>query len=1038
MRRRTALLFVLMSFFSLSLVAQYDPVLFGGLKWRLLGPFRAGRCVAATGVPGHPNEFYFGAVAGGVWKTGDSGQTWMPVFDSMPIASIGAIAVAPSDTNVVYVGSGEADMRSDISYGDGMYKSTDGGKTWAHVGLRDSRQIGRVLVDPHNPNLVFVAALGHAYGANAERGVYRSSDGGRTWQKILGKDENTGAIDLAFDPRDSRTIYAALWRTRRPPWNVYPPSNGPNSGLYKSADGGITWTQLTQGLPSEGLGRIGIAVSPADANRVYAIVDAKAGGLYRSDDAGATWRLMDNENRIWQRGWYFGGVTADPKDADTLYVANTSLYRSRDGGRTFTPIKGAPGGDDYHQLWIYPEDPSRMVVATDQGTVVSVDGAGSWSSWYNQPTAQFYHVAADNRFPFWVYGAQQDSGAAGTTTRSNQGNISFRDWMPVCAGGESGYVAPDPLNADVLFGGTVTKCNLISNETQNVSPTLQYTDTFRQTWTLPLVFSPADPRALYFSHQMLFKTVDGGQSWSKISPDLTRKNPGAAANLDELTATYTPGGPRRGVIYTIAPSPLRANDIWVGTDDGLIQVTHDGGKIWQNVSPPELTPWSKVGMLDASHFDPNTVYAAVDRHRLEDYEPYIYVTHDGGKSWKRISNGITGSYVNVVKEDPVRQGLLYAGTELGVFVSFDDGAHWQSLQLNLPVTSIRDFAIKDNSLVVATHGRSFWILDDVSPLRQINAQTAAAGAHLFQPPNAYRVRPGGNYGTPLPLGTAIAENPPDGAVIDYYLKSASAAPVTLEILDSAGRLLRRYSSADQPIAVNPTSVDWPAAWLKVPPVLSAEAGMHQWYWDTRYAAPAGAPVGRRGSAEGPWAVPGQYTVRLTVGGQVFTQPLTLKMDPRMSVSQADLTKQFELAQQIGELISQNSAALREARQLRAKVQSTRHQAVARAAVVTALDNFSRDLQVVAGLTAPGAATFTGFEQVSPELVTLQAVGRKLNEIGSAVNSADTTPTATAVAAFAEAQRASAATLAKWNELKNTSLPQLNRVLRQNKLPEIQP
>ena len=537
--------------------AQVDPALFNGLRWRLIGPFRAGRAVAAEGVRSRINEFYFGGVAGGVWKTTDAGEVWTPIFDDVSIASIGAIAVAPSDPNIIYVGSGEADMRSDISYGDGMYKSSDGGKTWAHIGLRDSRQIGRILVDPHDPNLVFVAALGHAYGANQERGVFRSTDGGQTWQKVLYKDADTGAIDLAFDPQNSRTIYAALWRTRRPPWNVYPPSNGPGSGLYKSTDGGNTWQQLTNGLPSEGLGRIGIAVAPSDPNRLYAIVDAKQGGLYRSDDAGATWKLMDNETRIWQRGWYFGGVTADPKDVNTVYVANTSLYRSRDGGQTFIPIKGAPGGDDYHQLWINPDDPKRMVLATDQGTIVSVDGAESWSSWYNQATAQFYHVAADNRFPFWVYGAQQDSGAAGTATRSNFGQISFRDWIPLCAGGESDYVAPDPLNVNVVFGGRVSRCNLVTGQSQSVSPTMPFPNLapFRVTWTLPLVFSQADQHALYFSHQMLFKTVDGGQNWAVISGDSRARiqarpptsipSPPLMFRVARGGASSTPSRPRR-------------------------------------------------------------------------------------------------------------------------------------------------------------------------------------------------------------------------------------------------------------------------------------------------------------------------------------------------------------------------------------------------------------------------------------------------------------------------------------------------------------
>ncbi len=1017
---------------------QVDPAVFAGLRWRLLGPFRAGRTVAVAGVPGRPNEFYFGGVAGGVWKTANAGETWTPVFDAMPIASIGAIAVAPSDVKVVYVGSGEADMRSDISYGDGMYKSTDAGKSWTHIGLRDSQQIGRVLVDPHDANLIYVAALGHAYGANAERGVFRSRDGGQSWQKVLYKDEDTGAIDLAFDPRDSRIIYAAMWRTRRPPWNVYPPSNAPGSGLYKSTDSGDTWQQITgHGFPSEGLGRIGVAVAPADAKRVYAIVDAKDGGLYRSDDAGATWRRMSNERRIWQRGWYFGGVTVDPKNPDIVYVLNTSTYRSRDGGQTMVAIKGAPGGDDYHQLWIYPDDPDRMVLASDQGAIVSVDGAENWSSWYNQATAQFYHVAADNRFPFWVYGAQQDSGAAGTPIRSDFGNIAFRDWRTLCAGGEAGSIAPDPLHAGVVYGGTVERCDVLNNESQNVAPTLNQPGPFRSTWTLPLIFSEADAHALYFSHQMLFKTTDGGQNWTAVSPDLTRENPGAPANLDQVTATYAPGGPRRGVIYTIAPSPVRADDIWIGTDDGVIQVTHDGGKDWQNVTPPELTPWSKVGTLDASHFDAATVYAAIDRHRLDDFKPYIYATHDAGKSWKLVTTGLPAwGHVNVVKEDPVRKGLLYAGTEIGVFVSFDDGAHWQALQMNLPATSIRDFAIRDNTLVVATHGRSFWALDDLTPLRQEDAKVTEAAAYLFRPPEAVRLRPGNNYGTPLPLGTPAAQNPPDGAVIDYWLKTAPGTPVVLEILDATGQLVRRYSSEDKAAAPNPRAVDIPEAWLGIPRVLSAAAGMHQWFWDFRYAPPAGVPTGRYGEAGGPWALPGNYMVKLTAAGQSYTQPLVLKMDPRVQVSMADLRNQFALARQVAASQAQVAAAQQEARRLRDRLRAARAHATAEAA--SALDDLDRKIVTIAGAPPPANPEFFGAPEEAQDRSTLLYLGRKLAEIAGAVNSADAAPTGTAAAAYQQAQQGITAALARWTALKQTDLAQANAVLRRSGLQTVEP
>jgi photosystem II stability/assembly factor-like uncharacterized protein len=868
------------------LAQQYDPGTYADLRWRMIGPFRGGRVNAVAGVPGQPTTFYFGSVGGGVWKSTNSGRTWTPIFDSQSIASIGAIGVAPSSPNTIYVGSGEADMRSQISYGNGMYKSTDAGKTWRHIGLTGTRQIGRVLVDPKNANTAFVAALGHAYGANPDRGVYRTRDGGATWEKVLFKNDNVGAIDLAFDPQDSRIIYATLWNTRRPPWSIYPPSYGPGGGIFKSSDGGTTWQPLTKGLPTEHLGRIGLAVASTNRNRVYAIVDAKAGGLYRSDDAGTTWEQVSGDKRLWGRGWYFCKVVVDPKNADTVYVSNTSLYRSTDAGKSWTAIKGAPGGDDYHQLWIYPDDPSRMILASDQGAVVSQDGAATWSSWYNQPTAQLYHVAADNRFPYWVTGAQQDSGAVGMPTRSPHAEISMHDWTPVCAGGEAGYTAPDPLHPEILFGDRVTRCNLITGEIKNVSPERGLTVPARHTWTLPLVFSQADLQALYYSDQFLFRTMNGGESWTQISPDLTREDPGVPPNLDEATAADAPESKRRGVIYTIAPSPLRAPLLWIGTDDGYIQTSNDDGKTWQNVTPPALTPWSKIVMMDASHFDVNEAYAAVDRHRLEDNEPYIYRTRDGGKTWQKITNGLpAGVYMQTVKEDPQRRGLLFAGTELGVFVSFDDGEHWQSLQLNLPPASMRDLVVHGDDLIVATHGRGFWVLDDITPLRQITDEVVKADAYLFHPADAVNMPPPSEHGTPKPRDEPLAENPPFGAIIDYYLRSPASGPVTLEILDPAGVLIRRYSSEDRTPPVNPDTLDIPASWRPAHEPPAATAGMHRWVWDLR-PTPAADPGGQSGGDdfEGrrPAALlPGTYTVKLTVGNRSYTQPLRVLMDPRL-------------------------------------------------------------------------------------------------------------------------------------------------------------
>lgn len=878
------------SFSSAKAQAQSPQNLYSGLSWRMIGPFRGGRVNAVSGVPGQPNTFYFGSVGGGLWKSTNAGRTWLPVFDSQAVASIGAIGVSPSNPEIVYVGTGECDMRDSIAFGDGMYKTGDGGHTWKHIGLEATRQIARVLVDPKNPDIVFVAALGHAYGPSPDRGVYRSRDGGATWQKVLFKNNSVGAIDLAFDPENAQVIYAALWATRRPPWYIYNPSNSPGSGIFKSSDGGTTWQPLTAGLPSEGVGRIGVAVAPANAKRIYAIVDAKEGGLFRSDDAGANWTRISSDNRVWGRGWYFGKVTVDPQNPDVVYVSNTALYKSIDAGKSWTPIKGAPGGDDYHQLWIFPNDPGRMVLASDQGAIVSVDGAATWSSWYNQPTAQLYHVAPDYRFPYWVTGAQQDSGAVGTPVRGPHAVISMHEWTGLGAGGESGYTAPDPLHPEILYGGTVTRWNNLIGASQMVSPERgAQGGPFRHAWTQPLVFSQADPHALYYANQYLFKTVDGGENWTQISPDLTREDPGVPSNLDEAAAADAPQAKRRGVIYTIAPSPVRAPLLWVGTDDGRFHVTPDDGKTWQDVTPLAVTSWSKVTMIEASHFDANEAYAAVERHQLEDYDPYLYRTRDGGKTWQKITKGLpAGIYVQTIKEDPVRRGMLFAGTERSVFVSFNDGDDWQSLQLNLPAVSMRDLAIHGDDLIVATHGRGFWVLDDITALRQINDAMANADAFLFKPADAINIPPGNEYGTPLPKDEPFAENPPSGAIIDYWLKSASAAPVIVEILDASGQTLRRYSSEDRIPPRNPDTLNVQAIWVPVPGPLPATAGMHRWIWDLRATPTAGGGGrgaggfggggGRGGAATLP---PGSYTVKLTVFGKSYTQPLIVKPDPRL-------------------------------------------------------------------------------------------------------------------------------------------------------------
>jgi photosystem II stability/assembly factor-like uncharacterized protein len=870
--------------------ATINPALYSGLKWRMVGPFRAGRVNAISGVVGQPNTFYFGSVGGGVWKSTNIGRTWTPIFDGNNVASIGAIGVAPSNPDVVYVGTGEADLRDSIAFGDGMYKSTDAGKTWKHIGLESTRQIGRVIVHPRDPAIVFVAALGHVYGPHPDRGVYRSRDGGATWQKVLFKGDGVGAIDLAFDPSNPQTVFAAMWAVRRPPWFIYAPANGPGSGLFKSVDGGTTWTQLTAGLPSEGLGRMGIAIAPSNPRRIYVIADAKEGGLFRADDGGATFTKVSGDPRIWGRGWYFTKIAVDPKNPEVVYVPNTGVYKSTDGGRTWgAPIKASPGGDDYHQLWISPDDPSRLALAGDQGAIVSVDAGQTWSSWYNQPTAQLYHVAADHRFPYWLTAAQQDSGAVGTPVRTSHAVISMHEWTGLCAGGESGYTAPDPLHPEILFGGAVEKCNVVTGEVKNITPEVPEPGMiYRHAWTQPLVFSQADRRALYFGNQFVYKTTDGGESWARISDDLAREDPGVPPNLDAAAAADAPAGKRRGVVYTLAPSPVRAPIVWAGTDDGLIHVTQDDGLTWQNVTPPEITPWTKVVMIDASHFDAGTAFAAAERHQLEDYEPHIYRTRDAGKTWQAITKGLpAGIYVQTVKEDPLRRGLLFCGTERGVFVSFDEGDNWQSLQMNLPPSSMRDVQIKDDDLLVATHGRGFWVLDNITALRQIDQTSAAADAILFRPAEAIRLPEPSEQGTPLPKDEPFAENPPMGAVIDYYLKTAAGAPVALEILDASGAVVRRFASDDAPQPRDPNTLAVQIVWAPRVEPLPAAAGMHRWVWDLRGTPPAGDGRGRGAGGGGggrgrgtPIAQPGRYAVRLTVGGKTFTQPLIVRQDPR--------------------------------------------------------------------------------------------------------------------------------------------------------------
>lgn len=987
-RRLTAALFIA-SLFSPSLLpgrlnAQsraVDPALLSGLHWRNIGPFRGGRTIAVAGVPGDGRTYYTGAVGGGVWKTSDAGRTWNPIMDSQPVASIGALAVAPSDPNVVYVGSGEADMRSDIQHGNGMYRSSDAGVTWTHIGLDDSREIGRVLVAPRDPQTVLVAALGHAYAASDMRGVYRSTDGGASWTRTLFHDSDTGAIDLAADPA-MRVVYASLWQTRRPPWSIYPPSAGPGSGLYKSSDGGVTWAQLGGGLPTQDVGKIGLAVAPSEPQRVYAIVDAKAGGLYRSDDAGATWRLIDADVRLWQRGWYFCHVTVDPKNADTVYISDTSVYRSTDGGAHFAAIKGSPDGDDFHQMWIDPLEPAHMVLGSDQGTSVSLNGARTWSSWFNQPTGQFYHVATDDAFPYRLYGAQQDSGAAMIVSRSDHRGIEERDWRPITAGGESGSIAPDPRDTNIVYGGEVDREDLHSNQTQSVSPTAGRPGVWRSEWTQPLAFGR--DHALYGAHQSIFRSRDAGNRWTAISPDLTRRNPGTPPNLDRPTAADADLSEPRGVVFALAPSPRNANVIWAGTDDGLVHVTVDGARTWRSVTPPGVSAWSRIDTIEASPFDVRTAYVAVDRHRLDDERPYIFVTRDGGGTWRSANAEIPdGSFVHVVRADPVRRGLLYAGTETGVFVSFDDGGSWQSLRLNMPLCSVRDISVRNGDLAIATHGRAFWILDDVAPLRELSAD-ASATARLFTPRDAVRTREGNDEAEATPPEVVLGENPPNGAYVDYIVPAGAQGPVTLTISDLRGAVVRRWSSSDVPHSLNPNEVDFPAYWIVVPQVPSASPGMHRFVWDFH-----------RARADGPLAPPGRYAAQLTENGRTFTRLFTVRRDPRIRASDADLVAQASLANAIDGLGAAVDAALAQAKAARGKANAD----------MAALDR-------IAG-TPPSDNPRNSVGSPATEFNTLRAERVQLTELEAAVESADAAPTAEQRSAWTPLRGRTLRSLAAW-------------------------
>ncbi|MFC2160750.1 glycosyl hydrolase [Acidobacteriota bacterium] len=906
-------------------VKRFDPDLYKAMSWRSIGPYRGGRVTAVAGINDQKFTYYFGATGGGVWKSEDGGISWQNVSDGFfKTGSVGAIAVSDDDPNVVYVGMGEAPIRGNVSHGDGIYKSTDAGKTWTHLGLSETHQISRIRIHPKNPDLVYAAALGHVYGPNEKRGVFRSKDGGITWEKILFRDNKTGAIDLILDPLNSRIIYASLWEAGRTAYSLT--SGGPGSGLFKSIDGGDTWTELTgnRGLPTGVIGKIGVTASPARAGRIWAIVESLNGGVFRSDDGGDSWLKVNDDRQLRQRAWYYSRIYADTQSPDTVYVLNTGLYRSVDGGSSYSALR-PPHGDN-HDLWIDPQNPDRMINSNDGGANVSNNGGLSWTGQDNQPTAQFYHVVTDNQFPYWVYGAQQDNSTVRIASRTSGGGITQKDWYPV-GGGESGHIAPRHDNPDIVYagsyGGLITRWDYATRQQRIISA---WPDNpmgwgagdikYRFGWTAPIVVSRFDSNVLYHCAQVIFKTTNEGQSWEIISPDLTtndksrQQKSGGPITKDDTSVEYY------CTIFALTESFQDPQILWAGSDDGLVHITKDGGHNWENITPKQMPNWSLISMIEVSTFDAETAYLAVDRHELDDFGPLIYKTDNSGKSWIQITNGLpANSFVRVVRQDPKRKGLLYAGTETGLFVSFDDGANWQSLQLNLPVVPVHDMVVKEDDLVVATHGRSFWILDNLTPLHQITEDVAKMEVFLFKPRDAYRMGGGGR------AGQNVGQNPPSGSVVYFYLKEKPEGPVSLELLDENDRGIQTFASRNA-MAQSSGQMSGRAGGFGSRS-LTAEAGMNRFVFDMRYPGAERVPgaILWGGNLNGPTAVPGHYKVKLTVDGKTSVQAWEWKKDPRLETTQEDFQKQFDFLIKIRDKISEVNSSIILLREVRSQIEN---------------------------------------------------------------------------------------------------------------------
>jgi photosystem II stability/assembly factor-like uncharacterized protein len=1039
MRHRAVAVLAALAAISLPAFAQVDAKLYADMRWREIGPMRAGRTRALTGVPSQPATFYLGMVNGGVWKTTDAGATWFDTWGLQPTGSIGSIAVADSDPNIVYVASGEGLQRPDLSTGDGVYKSTDAGKTWTHLAdLRDGQQIGQIAVDPKDPNKVFVAVTGHPYGPNKQRGLYLSHDGGATFKQVLYTNDRTGASDVQIDPQNPSIVWAGMWQRQEAPWENGS-FIGAEGGLYKSTDGGETFTKETgHGLPDDIL-QVQIAIAPTDSKRLYVECGRVRGGveLMRTDDGGDSWvhaPVDDTRPEARIGGGDVPVPKVDPKDPDTVYVATVVTWKSADAGKTWTGLRGSPGGDDYQNVWINPSNRNIIALASDQGVIISQNNGGSWTQWYNQPTAAMYHVTTDNAFPYRVCGGQQDSGSACVASRSNDGRITFHDWHP--AGIEEyGYAAPDPLDPDIVYGGKVTRYDRRTGQIQNVAPPAGY----RALRTMPLEFSPVDPHNLYFATNTLWLTKNGGKDWKSISPDLSRETWELPPSVDDYKDSPAAKATRRGVIYALGLSPLDVNRIWAGTDDGLIWTTTDGGANWANVTPPAMHAFWKVFNMDAGHFDGQTAYAAVNTLRLDDMRPHLFRTHDGGKTWTEINRGIPdGAATSTIREDPKRKGLLYAGTETQVYVSFDDGDHWQSLRLNMPASSVRDLQIKDDDLIAGTHGRGFLILDNVTPLRQIAAKMASEPVHLYTPQVAMRIRNDMNPPTPWPPEMATGENPPDGAMLDYYVGPGFRGVLTLEIADATGQLVSRVRSDDPVPPLDPRYPD-PILWARAPRVLLTSVGHHRFLWDMRYPPVPGMSTGPSADqavphdtpavASSPVVLPGTYTVRLIANGKTLSEPFKVVMDPRVKTSSADLLMQFQISKAIYDDAMRATAALHE-------ITVLRQQLAAKGSVPGDPDSIESKLTKLAGRAeggrgGGGGGGGRGGPQGPANLTTLRL---QLARMEHTLQDADAAPTTAQVEAYDTMKKPLADLLDQWKALKATDVKAMNDMRRKKGLP----